>query len=348
MQKPHHIESAALAISNQLSAKIPLREIIARMPKIQPENAEFWNHCASAMRHGTRLSTLFEEAANSPNAWPDAYVHAIRAGEQSDSLQPVFSQIAASSKITQQISKTYAKLISPVAAIAGGFIMFLFYMIAVIPGIQSNLGGQTDIMLSTALWMKHIAYNYWWAILIALTASFLWAATWYSQPQAKQTLFTLADKIPKLGPALKWIYFSQWAFQIAILDAAGLTPKQQLLLSLKTLPEVWQPGVLLMAEELEKKGIAASSDPEKLPPNDPRSLWPFYINIAFQIAHETGNIHKEMIQIAPILLEDGLRQLSKFIAFADLSSKIIAAVMIAIPLLAYFNQMANSLTNSMK
>lgn len=348
MQKPHHIESAALAISNQLSANIPLREIIARMPKIQPEFSEFWSHCSSSMRHGTRLSTLFEEASNSPNAWPDAYVHAIRAGEQSNSLQPVFSQIAASSKITQQISNTYSKLISPIAAITGGFIMFLFYMIAVIPGIQSNLGGQTDIVLSTALWMKNIAYNYWWAILIALSSSSLWAASWYSQPSSKQTLFSIANKIPKLGTALQWIYFSQWAFQIAILDSAGLTPKQQLLLSLKTLPTVWQPGIILMADELEKKGLASSSDPDKLPPNDPRTLWPFYINIAFQIAHETGNIHKEMSQIAPLLLEDGLRQLSKFISIADLSSKIIAAVMIAIPLLAYFNQMANSLTNSMK
>jgi len=348
MQNHRTIEAAATAIANQLSANIPLREIIHRMPKLQPQYAPFWIHAHELLRHGHRLSDAFEQAKNTPNAWPDPFVSAIKAGEASDSLQPVFAQIAASSQISQQIAKTYSKLISPFSAFLLGLAMFLFYMIGVIPNLQTNLGGKPDAVLSFALWLKATSTSYWHIITIALISSTLALIAWLKQPPSRQILLRWASSIPQLNQAFKNIYFAQWAFQLAILDASGLPPKQQVQLSYKTLPDIWHPSALAFASDIEKKGLNAACDPEKLPPNDPRASWPFYISTAFQIAFETGKIHQEMRQIAPLMLADGLRQLSAAITVADAFAKLSAAIMIGVPLLAYFNQMANSLTAAFK
>jgi hypothetical protein len=122
--------------------------------------------------------------------------------------------------------------------------------------------------------------------------------------------------------------------------------KNQLLLSIKMLPSIYQPGVILAAEEIEKRGYADAVDPDLQPEDDPRRKWPYYISTSFMVAYETGELDKELLRTSPILLEEGIRQLTKFITIADLFAKVCAATMIAIPLMAYFSQMANSMAHA--
>lgn len=335
------IESACSALANQLAAGIKLKEAVGRLSKLQPKNAEFWSSCAEQLSRGIRLSVCLNEV------WPENIVSAVKAGEESNSLQEVFSQSSKALRVGFEIKKVYSKLVSPLIAFLAGIGMFLFFMIFVIPKLQASLGGaETSLVfkLSAAL---HYGFTEYWLIIAIITAGLLFSfIAWIRTQEAIDFLVEQANKIPVLGPGLREMYFGLWAYQIAVLDASGLSTKMQLILSVKTLPLCFREGVEKMAAEVEKRGIADSSDPEKQEDTDPRKEWPFYIAAAYMTAHETGRIDLEMQRCAPILIEEGVKKITKFVAGADLFAKVSAAVMIAVPLLAYFSQMANSLTKA--
>lgn len=335
------IEAACSALANQLSAGIKLKEAVARLSKLQPKNADFWASCAEQLSRGIRLSFCLNDY------WPESLVAAVKAGEESNSLQEVFSQSSKALRVNFEIKKVYSKLISPVIAFLAGIGMFMFFMIFVIPKLQTSLGGaETSLVFRLSSFLHHAFTEYW--IMIAIIAAGLLFSfiAWIRTPQAIEYLVEQANKVPLLGPALRDLYFGLWAYQVAVLDAAGLSTKMQLLLSVKTLPVCFRDGVERMAAEVEKRGIADSSDPEKQDESDPRREWPFYIAAAFMTAHETGRIDLEMQRCAPILVEEGIKKITKFVSGADLFAKVSAAIMIGIPLLAYFSQMANSLTKA--
>lgn len=341
MHSTVEIENASSALANQLSAGISLREAIGRMAKLQPERAELWQECSESLSRGGRLSRHLE------GEWPESVVAAVRAGEESGSLEEVFRRTQESMQVSQQVRKIYSKLISPVASFLVGFGVLVFFMVLVIPKLAKTLGGgqmeSQGKLFKFSMVVSDLFFQVWPVALAAIVGGVVLGVRWLKSPENIDKLIAVGNSRPKLGAALRNLYFGMWAYQLALLDSAGLPAKQQLLLSVKTLPECYREGVLLMASELEKRGHADSADPDKQPEDDPRQEWPYYIATAFITAHETGRIDQEMRRCAPILIEEGLKGLTKLTVKADLVAKVAAAGMIALPLMAYFTQLANSL-----
>jgi MSHA biogenesis protein MshG len=341
MHTSEEIEAAASALANQLSAGIPMREAVARMAKLQKKHAELWQAAADSLARGGRLSRQLE------GAWPEAATAALHAGEESGTVEAVLRRVVQSVQVKQQVRKVATRLVSPIIAFCAGLGVFIFFMVGVIPQLQASLGGaQESLVFRLSAAMHYAAVNWWPLIALALAGGVAAAVHWLKQPQNQDQLVGFALDKPGIGPALVDLYFGLWAYQMALLAAAGLSAKQQLLLSAKTLPTSLREGVLRMAAEVEKRGHAEAADPDKQPEDDPRRRWPFYVSTAFAISHETGRIDAEMLRCAPILVEEGVKGLTRFITAADLLAKISAATMIALPLLAYFSQLASSLTQA--
>lgn len=339
MHTTNEIETAASALANQLAAGINIREAVLRMGKLQPRRADDWTLAAEALSRGGRLSSEL-----SPH-WPESVVAAVRAGEESGALDEVFRRTAESMRIRQRVRKIFSKLYSPLISFFAGLGVFLFFMVGVIPKLQSSLGGGEESAVFALSRVMHATVTGYWPLLAGgAVAAVLALVNWLRQPGAVDSLVRMSESIPPLHEALKNLFFGLWAQQISLLDAAGLPVRQQLMLSVNTLPEPLREGVTLMASEVEKRGIADSADPDRQSEEDPRKSWPFYVSNAFVVAHETGRLDAEMSRCAPILLDDGMRQLEKVTAGADLVAKVLAASMIAMPLLAYFSQLSASMT----
>lgn len=335
------IESAASALANQLAAGIKLRVAIARMAKLQPKHAEVWTTAAEVLSRGGRLSNVLADV------WPEGIVAAVRAGEESDCLGLVFQRVMESMAIKGQVRKIYSKLLSPLIAFGAGFGVFMFFMVAVIPKLQSSMGGgEGDLTFRLAIFLNHLVTNFWPFLIGGVALGVAAFVAWLKQPTTADTLVEWGSRVPGLRDALCNLYFGLWSHQVALLDSAGLPVRQQLILSSKTLPSVYQDGVLLMADEVMKRGIADSADPEKQTEDDPRLIWPFYVATAFITAHETGRIDQEMKRCAPILIDEGIRKLNQFISVADLVAKVCAANMIGFPLMSYFVQLSSSLSKA--
>ena len=335
------IEAASSALANQLAAGIKVREAVARMGKLQPKYTQIWADAAEALSRGGRLSDQLAPV------WPDSVVAALKAGEESDSIPAVLKRTAQAMQVKAQVKKIYSKLMGPVGAFLAGFGVFMFFMVVVIPKLQSSLGGgESNLTFKVAILLNHLVMNFWPFLLAGLGGGIVFSVKWFKQPGNLDKLIAVADSVPQLGEAMRNLFFGLWAYQIALLASAGLPIKQQLLLSTKTLPECYQEGVILMASEVEKRGIANSADPDKQAEDDPRRDWPFYIVTALVTAHETGRVDEEMQRCAPILIDEGVRKLTQFISVADIIAKTAAATMIGIPLMAYFTQMSSSLTKA--
>lgn len=311
------------------------------MARLQPVHAEFWRNTEEILSRGGRLS------AELNGIWPEGIVAAVKAGEESGTAEAVFRRTAKSLEMAAQVKKIFSKLVSPIGAFAAGLGVFLFFMIGVIPKLQANLGGsEQSLVFKASTWMHDTAVNGWPVILGGLAVVVFLTVQWIRTPGSIDTLIEFANRQPKMGAAMRSLFFGMWAYQLAMLDSAGLPMKQQLLLSVKTLPECYQQGVLNMADEVEKRGIADAGDSDKQPEDDPRREWPFYIVTAFVTAHETGRIDQEMERCAPILVDEGMRQITQVLSVADLIAKLLASIMIGLPLMAYFSQMASSLTKA--
>lgn len=340
----HHsnkdIEAAANAIGNQLAAGIALKESVGRMAKLQPKQAEFWTIASDSISRGVRLSVILEEV------WPEGIVAAIKAGEESGKIQEVLQKTVQSLRVKAEVSKVTSKLISPAFAFLAGLVVCLFFMIGVIPAIAKSLGTTKNpsLMLKLSLSLSEFLKSYWMAAVAALVAGIFLFITWYRKPSTKELIIELADKTPRLGEAVRSLFFGMWAYQMALLDSAGLPIKQQLLLSMKTMPLCYRDGILAMANDVEKRGVADASDPDKQEENDPRLKWPFYVSTAFMTSHETGRVDQEMTRCAPLLIEEGMRNLTKVMVILDLIAKLAASIMISAPLMGYFSQMADSMT----
>lgn len=339
--KNTEIEVAAAALANQLAAGIAIKEAVLRMSKLQPAKADIWVTAAGALARGGRLSQTLSEF------WPGEYVASVKAGEESNSLPEVFRRISVAIQIKAQVSKTFAKLLGPVTSFMMGFGVFMFFMVAVIPKLQASLGGgEQSWVFGLSSVMHAVVTGYWPLLLIALGGAVAGSTYWLKQAENREKVLTFADTVPRLGPALKKLFFGVWAYNIALMDSARLPIKQQLLFSVKTLPEVYQEGIVRMAEEVDKRGRADSADPDKQSEEDPRRAWPYYISAAFMNAHETGRIDIEFERIAPILVEEGLKEITKFTNVVDLIAKVLSAGMVALPMMAYFTQLSGALTKA--
>lgn len=341
MMKVSDIENAAASLANQLDAGIQIREAVHRMAKLQPKFAEFWLEAGAAVARGTRLSEKLSDQ------WPEELVFAVKAGEESGHIGAVLRQIQSSMEVKQKIKKAFSTLISPAFSFLMGLGVFLFFMVGVIPKLQKSLGGgEKSFIFALSSFLENAVMNYWYLIVIVLGGAILGVTSWLKQRENWEKVLTWANGLPILGEAMRNLNFGMWAYYLALLDSAGLPMKAQLLLSVKTLPEVYQDGVFMMAEEVEKRGRADSADPDKQIEGDPRKDWPYYIASAFINAHETGNLDQEMTRIAPILVNEGTKSIAKFTAIADVVAKLIAAGMIAMPMFAYFAQLSYSLTKA--
>jgi type II secretory pathway component PulF len=339
--KNPEIEVAAAALANQLKAGIPVKEAVLRMSRLQPSQADVWVSAATSLSRGGRLSDMLAEY------WPAEYVASVKAGEESNSLPDVFSRISVAIQLKAQVMKTFSKLIGPVGSFLMGFGVFMFFMVAVIPKLQASLGGgEQSWVFGASNFLHKLVTGYWPLLVVGIAGGVLGSAYWLKQQENREKVLTLADRVPRLGPALKKLFFGTWAYNVALMDAAGLSIKQQLLFSVKTLPEVYQEGVLLMAEEVDKRGRADSADPDKQAEDDPRRAWPYYISAAFMNAHETGRIDLEFERVAPILVEEGLKEITKFTSIVDMFAKVASAGMIALPMMAYFTQLSGALTKA--
>lgn len=342
MMKLKDIQSAAAALGNQLAAGISMLDATSRMSRAQPTHAEFWQDVRNGVASGRSLSSYLQ------GVWPDTFVSAIRAGEESGSLPSVLARIEETVQLQRDLTKQVMQLAYPVLTGLLGILVFVFFMVQVIPSLSSTLGvGERGLVFIISAWMTATVEQYGIFILATLVAAGVGAVYWSSDPANRAKVVDAVLEIPVVGDALKLIVFGLWAHYMALVDSTGIPVTDGLKMTSSTLPASLRHGMDQMADEAVIRGLADAADPDKQPEGDSRREWPFYVSNAFLIAQETGRLDAELMRAAPAMLKDGKAKLDVALWFANLGGLLVSALLIVGPLAAYYIQLGISLADAM-
>lgn len=339
------IMTAALSMETQLAAGHPLPDVLHRLASQQPARRQFWLDAAERVGHGGKLSECLE------GFWHDGMVEAVRAGEASNNLSRVAERIGYTLEVSEKIRDAMMALVYPAFVVLGGYIVCLFYLVKVLPGLaglDGSKSGNTQFIIQfsrlvKAVWDQQPALFVGAHIALAVVAILV-----LGQRQTQAALINWADGIPVLGEGIRNLYFGLWAYYLIMLDTAGIPIRQALTASAGIMPLGYQAGIVRMAEDVEQMGLANAADPDKHPADDPRQRWPYMIHNAFMLAHETKQLAYTLEKIAPSMIKVGLNRITRATTAINYLSILAVATLLSLPMMGYFAQLADSMAKAFK
>lgn len=342
MMSLKHIGATASALGNQVGGGIPLDQAVNRMAQMQPDRSEFWLRAVQEIRAGRPLSASLAEV------WPEALVSAVVAGEQSGRIEEVLQRINDTIEIQLTLRKAMNQLVYPIAMAIGGVVVFLVFMIVVIPLLAKVLAGtsgshgQESLIFQLSTWLAAtVKENYLTLGAVVVGGAYaLWA--WLQTPKAKEDIMAFLLGIPVVKEALRDMFFGLWARYMAIMVSAGIPTISALSLTAPVLPTTLRESVELFERDLayNNKTMSESADKAQLPDTDPRARWwPIYISNAFIVAEQTGDIDRELLRAAPSLIKEGVARLEFVIMVATGVTMAVAGILIVSPLAAFYSQL---------
>lgn len=336
------IENAASAIGNQVAAGIPLGDAVWRMMRLQRPHEAVWRDIAQRVRNGQPLS----QALN--GRWPESLVAAVHAGEESGRLPEVFERISHTLALEARVRAVMRGLLYPLGIAVAGIVIFLGFLVFVIPQLGQALGPDKS---SLVFWLSdravYVYEHHLLAVLAAAAAAAGAVVLWLNNAEHRAALVDAALGVPLLGPALRDLYFGLWANYLAVMTGSGLSVQASLRASAAVLPRSLRGGVQKMAEELSVRGIADAADPEKQPADDPRQHWPYFISTAFMVANETGRVDKEMLRVAPSLMNEGFTRVAAVMKTVNVAMLGLAGLLLISPLAAYYTELGRMLQRAL-
>lgn len=343
MMSLKEIQAVAAALGNQIGAGVPTLAACERMARFQPRYAEFWDEVAGGVAAGRPLSEFMGAQ------WPDTFVSALKAGEESGSVPAVLARIDSIIELQLEMKKLMMELAYPVGFGVLGIGVFVFFMLTVIPALSTSLGvGQHGMVFELSAWMRSMVDQHAIGVILGLVGFVAGIVYWFSVPTNRTKAVDFVLGVPVLGEALKTLMFSIWANYMALMAEAGIPFLDGLLMTSKTLPLSLRSGLELLAAEAVSRGMADAADPEKQAPGDSRREWPFYVANAFLIAQETGRLDRELVRAANAMMKEGTMRLKIVLKVANVAALAVSAFLIVGPVAAYYIQLGVSLAEAMK
>ncbi len=135
--------------------------------------------------------------------------------------------------------------------------------------------------------------------------------------------------------------------QVVLLTHAKITSNRAALsLTAPVLPALLRESVELFERDLSvhNKTMSESADTAQLAESDARVVWwPVFISNAFIIAEQTGDIEKELMQVAPRIVKEGVATLERVIFITTAVTMALAGILIVSPLAAFYSELFSTI-----
>lgn len=344
MMNLNEIEDAASNLGSLIEAGIMLQDAVFQMQRAQPRHAEYWRWVWEQIKLGKPFNPCLR------NKWPESYVSAVRSGEEAGNLVEVFEKIVEAVQNQKEVRAAVKELFYPLAIVGIGLAVFCFFMIMVMPSLTGMLGPGSNktFFIKLSDQMVNIWKNHLTTVGIVAGGTIGAVVMLIRDPDNRVRLIDFCLKLPGIGEAYREIYFGQWAYFMAMLAKAGFPTATALRMSVDVLPGGLKAGVELMAREISVKGLSDSTNPDKLPLDDPRRDWPHYISSAFGIAQQTGLIDKELQRVSKPLMKRGLMKVKRYLAVINVIAMFVSGTVLMAPLASYYIELGRVLERSIR
>lgn len=342
MMKQRDIADACAALSNQVSAGIPLTEVVSRMGRLQPKYGALWHEAHQVVYRGGTLSSALKDA------WPEIYVATLKAGEQSGRMEAVCREIDQSIELQASAFSELNKLIYPAIILVAGLSMSTFFLGFVIPNLMKSLDSQRDpsLILQFGIWLNHVILDNWISAAIVAGSGVVTLAYWIASGKAEESFYMFLLKLPYLGEKSADIFFAIWGKTLSLMVGAGMPIMSAMPMSIATMPPALQSSIRRVFHALAQNlpiGRAVEADM----PGDDRERIPFYLGNAFRIAEQTGALDVELDRSVPILIRDTKRAISRLSSTANYAAMAVSGCLLAVPIGAYYIEFLKAIRRMM-
>lgn len=332
--KDDEIRSAARNISSLTRAGMPQDEICSRMVEMQKKKADFWLEAVEATRNGQPLSRVLD------GHWPNAYLQAVKAGEDAGTLADVLREVNFTIVRKQEIMKLLKSALQPLGFLAGGMGILIFFLVSVIPSLPAPRGVEPSLVRSWSDWlMGLLASDQKYIFFGAIGAVLFGFYSLLKTEGFKNWALSVLDQIPNVGLGVRSLLWAIFARYLIVLSNAGgnIDLSVRLRMASESLPPMYREEVDLLIDDLNDRsmGIAAAVNPERQDEGDPRRKWPLLFTSALMNYEATGDLGHELQQIVEDLEDDGKEGIKGALALTKLFGMLVAAASIMFPMASY-------------
>lgn len=337
-----HYKMAIMFLRSLYRTGLQPHEAMTELASLQPEHASFWQ---AAARHTTAGRPLHEFLQG---RWPDNLVAPIRIAEASGRLDDVFRGVE--KVLSQQIEtrRLMKKFIYPAAIMAGGLAIAIFMVTSLIPAMIGKMRFNKEPAIAVfSKWANAAMNDYGLYALGGLIAVIVFAAWKWSEDETfRVAALALLDRLPGLGRATRWLWFSVWANYVAIMTSANMSFAEIFRITQGTLPAHLRPAVVRVTNHLERgQSLTLAATPSAGQSDDPRHLLPLHVINAFRMTDRAGQATAQFTIASETLFEPGQELLTLSIDTLTNVFLVAAALMIATPFGLYIYTVA-SMTSS--
>lgn len=312
-------------------------EALNELSRLQPKRGDFWKDASRHAKSGKPLHSYLE------GRWPENLVSPIRIAETSGRLDDVFNGMEKT--LQQQIAtrKLLNKLYYPIFIMVGGISAAIFVISFVIPSMIGNIRfSKPPAILLFSKAMQALIADYGLIALgslIALLIAGIWK--WHEDDKFKEAFLSTINRIPVLGWATRWLWFSVWAKYVSIMIKADIVFTDIFRITTNTLPPHLRGAITRITTQLHRgqtltQAVTATSDPD-----DPRHLLPIHIVNAFRMTDRSGQGDTQFAIASETLFEPGVEMLENSIGTIKHVFMIISAALVIIPFALYLQSVSS-------
>lgn len=229
--KPKEIVATVRMLSVMVSASVPLvdatRNIVhqTKNPRLKSIMADI----AGEIEGGAKLSDAMEKY---PSVFSGFFTNMIRSGETTGQLSDVLNYLAdQQEKDYDMKAKLRGALMYPAFIITGMFVAGTVMMVYVVPKLTEVIveaGAELPLSTKILIWTSSFLVNYWWIILLGLTAFGIFFYVWVRTDEGRHAFDSIKLKIPIIGGLLREIYTVRYCQSMHTLIKGGQTIVQGL------------------------------------------------------------------------------------------------------------------------
>lgn len=349
------LRDLAFVLRNLFRVGVPAADILKEAGNMMPT---FRAQLHAGSNQISSSGASFSEAVKS--IFPENSMAAIRAGEESGSLEAIFDQIWRSATTQDEINKVLRGLLMPVFLIGVGVVISLVFFLVLIPFVFASLsqGAPKDYVPNIAI-VKSVEAHNWiaanpeiamFSIAGVMGVLVLWLSRASARDAAVNFIVKIMIKIKPIGIAYSHLKFGIMAQYLQIVSMAGLNADRRIDLVTDVLPEPLRHGIRAFRAEVFLSGIRAAARSEGREEDDPRAdeiQWPPYIRLAFSQCEE-GDWETPMREFGSVLIEDGKEKMKRQITMLQSLSFAIVGLLVVIPIGLLYTAMGEVLTMRMQ
>lgn len=282
-----------LAVMNK--AGLPLVNALEALGR-QTENKYFKDVIAQVVREVKGGQPLSKILTRFPKVFPEIYVAAVRAGENTGQLAEVLFNLAdQQEKQAEIISKVKGALMYPAVillALFGVIGLIVFYVLPTLQTIFADYGSELPITTRLLFSTSEILRHYFLFVLAGFAVFVYLMRLWIKRPTGRLVFDRFRLMIPIFGGLTKKVYMANFARTMAMLTHASLPILQSIKIVQKTVNNKLYDDAFTRITAAVENGQALSKAIEREP------LFPPMVSQLTSLGEESGNLEAVFMEVA--------------------------------------------------